>query len=117
MAVPVSSPSQIDQRAIRAGLGLSRERMARIFDVSAKTIERWETTTNRPKSLPDRKLLSDLAEIVEVGELVYGVEGFHEFLSTPLATFAGSTPLQVLMRGEQERVLQALAQDYDGLGG
>ncbi len=116
IATSFSNSIANDQRAFRAGLVLSQERMARIFDVSAKTIERWESSANAPPSPPDRKLLGDLAAIVELGEIVNGADGFRQFLATPMANFSGATPLQLLMQRKPQDVLQLLAQDYDGLG-
>lgn len=104
--------------ALRRDLNLSRERMARLMDVSAKTVERWE----HQRSLPDRasaRIRAQLAQIQEVRDLglcVYSPEGFREFLKTPLPDFDGRTPLQMIEQGKTEAVLAALASDYEGLG-
>jgi hypothetical protein len=37
-------------------------------------------------------------------------------MSAPLAEFDGLTPLQLIERGEADRVLAALAADYEGAG-
>src|SRR5438309_924569 len=49
----------LQPRALRAALGVSRERMARLLDVSAKSVERWE----RDGELP-LYLASDRAVVV-----------------------------------------------------
>lgn len=103
---------------LRHDLNLSRERMARLVDVSAKTVERWE----QRQSLPARtsaRLRAQLAQIQEVRDLglcVYTPEGFREFLKTPLPLFAGRTPLQMIEQGNADDVIAALASDYEGLG-
>jgi transcriptional regulator with XRE-family HTH domain len=103
---------------LRRDLRLSRERMARLVDVSAKTIERWEHQDALPGRASSR-IRTQLAEIQEVRDLglcVYTPEGFHQFLRTPLPTFAGRTPLQMIEQGQADAVIAALAADYEGLG-
>jgi len=110
-AAPAPSP-----RKIREDLRLSRERMGRLVDVSAKTIERWEARDALPASPALRSRLSKIQEIVRVGRAVFTREGFLEFLSTPVAAEGGYTPLQLIELGQPERVIAALAADYEGLG-
>lgn len=107
---------QLRPRTVRDALGLSRERMARIFDVSAKTIERWEERDVPPPHSAHRACLGKLQEIVDLGHIVYDDAGFQAFLTTPLRTFGGRTARQLLEDGEIDRVLGALAGDYEGLG-
>lgn len=103
-------------RKLRERLGVSRERMGRLLDVSAKTIHRWETKDTAPESLRLRRRLTLIDEIINVGLLVYTEEGFREFMTTPLAEFDNCTALQLIERDQEERVLAALASDYEGLG-
>lgn len=103
---------------LRRDLRLSRERMARLVDVSAKTVERWE----HQRSLPARtssRIRAQFAQIQAVRDLglcVYTPEGFRQFLQTPLPTFAGRTPLQMIEQGQADEVIAALSSDYEGLG-
>lgn len=103
---------------LRRDLSLSRERMAHLVDVSAKTVERWE----RQQALPPRASsririqLAQIQEIRDLGLCVYTPEGFRQFLRTPLPVFDGRTPLQTIEQGKAEDVLAALASDYEGLG-
>lgn len=103
-------------RALRTRLGLSRERMARLLDTSAKSVERWETQGSGPATAAGQARLAKIAEIVELGLVVYTPEGFPRFMEASLAEFAGLTALQMIEIGQAERVLQALAGDYEGLG-
>ncbi len=103
---------------LRRDLSLSRERMARLVDVSAKTVERWEQQQS-VSSRTSSRIRSQLAQIQEVRDLglyVYTPEGFRQFLQTPLPTFAGRTPLQMIEQGKANEVIAALAADYEGLG-
>ena len=90
--------------------------MARLFDVSAKTIERWEATGSLPASNHARYRLGMLRQIADLGLTVYTPDGFELLLATPLADLGGRTPLQAIEQGEPERVLALLAADYEGLG-
>lgn len=107
---------EVDLVRVRADLDLSRERMARLFDVSAKTIERWEAKRALPRNHAGRKLLSELREMVDLGRVVYGKEGFHRFLALPIPSAGQATPLQLIERGDIASVLALLATDYEGLG-
>ncbi|MCL5263779.1 MAG: DUF2384 domain-containing protein [Chloroflexi bacterium] len=103
-------------RQIREDLKISRERMARLLDVSSKTIERWEERNLLPSTRVLMDRLAKIQEIVEVGRAVYTQEGFRRFLATPMAEFDGRTALQLIEMEQGDRVLSALAADYEGLG-
>jgi transcriptional regulator with XRE-family HTH domain len=113
-AVPQATTNPL---RLREELHLSRERMARLMDVSAKTIERWETREALPANRSARERLSRIREITELGRAIYTEEGMQRFLTTPLPVFDGATALQMIENGQADRVLAALAADYEGLGG
>lgn len=102
---------------LRRDLSLSRERMARLFDVSAKTIERWEHQQGLPSGASSRvrQQLAQIQEIRDLGLIVYTPEGFQLFLTTPLPEFEGKTALQMIEQGRADAVLSALAADYEGV--
>lgn len=108
--------AKLAPRQIRDGLGLSREHLARALDVSTRTIERWEERGEVPGHREHRERLAQLEEIVDLGQVVYGPETFRKFLTLPMPAFEGRTAIQFIERGEAERVLQALAADYEGQG-
>ena len=103
---------------LRRDLHLSRERMARLMDVSAKTVERWEHQHALPAraSTRIRAQLAQIQEVRDLGLCVYTPEGFRQFLKTPLPTFDGRSPLQMIEQGRADDVIAALASDYEGLG-
>lgn len=101
---------------IRNDLGISREKMARVFDVSSKTIDRWEKQHTPLRDADDAKTLEDLKLIVELGQLVWGEDGFRLFLTLPQPVLGGRTPLQMLERSDLVSVLSMVAADYEGLG-
>jgi DNA-binding XRE family transcriptional regulator len=103
---------------LRRDLSLSRERMARLVDVSAKTVERWEHQGSLPTraSARIRTQLAQIQEVRDLGLCVYTLEGFRQFLKSPLPAFDGRTPLQMIEQGKADAVIAALASDYEGLG-
>ena len=107
-------PDVVDPHAIREGLSLSYERMGRLLDVSGRTVERMEALGRPPRSAAVAERLGQLAQIVELGQLVYTPEGWRQFLSLPQPRFGGRTALQLIERGDIERVISALASDYEG---
>lgn len=111
------SPTSRSPRRLRERLGLSRERMARLIDYSAKSVERWEERESEPTSGWMRARLAKIEQIADLGLTVYTPEGFQRFLTTPLPEFSGLTPFHLIEIGQADRVLAALAADHEGLGG
>ena len=70
--------------------------MARLLDVSAKTIERWEERQTLLANSHLRSRLAAVHEIARLGRTVYTAEGFAQFLITPLAEFGNRTALQLI---------------------
>jgi transcriptional regulator with XRE-family HTH domain len=104
-----------DVAALRTALGVSRERLGRMVNVSAKTVERWERG-DTPPSGHSAGRLAQLREIVELGQPVYAPAGLTQLLATPMAVFGDRTAAQMLERGDGALVLAALAADYERLG-
>jgi predicted transcriptional regulator len=110
------APTSLDVREIRQGLGLSRERFARLLDVSARTVERWEEHDELPSRAGVRQRLLTLREIEEMGRLVYEPAALRRFLASPMPAFGGQSALQLVAAGQSGRVLGALASLYEGQG-
>ena len=106
----------VQPRDLREVFRLSRERLARLIGVSAKTVERWEAKPTRPARDEIRARMAQLREIADLGAAVYTREGLADFLDAPLAEWGGLTALQLIERGEADRVLASLASDYEGAG-
>lgn len=114
MALLQAPPGAMDVHELRATMALSRERMARLLDVSWKTVERMEAAARPPTSAAAVARLGQIQQIVELGLMVYTREGFAHFVAAPLPTFGGLTALQMIERGHADEVLGALATDYEG---
>jgi len=109
------TPPTIDSRQVRHALGISRDRMGRLLEVTAKTVGRLEDEQRLPAQPAVVTRLAKLKELTDLGVLVYTPEGFASFMATPLPVFAGLTALQLIERGEIERVFAELAATYEGV--
>jgi DNA-binding XRE family transcriptional regulator len=108
-------PPTIDSLQVRRALGISRDRMGRLLDVTAKTVGRLEDEQRLPAQPAVATRLAKLKELVDLGLLVYTPEGFARFMATALPVFGGFTALQLIERGEIERVFAELAATYEGI--
>jgi DNA-binding XRE family transcriptional regulator len=109
------TPPTIDAREVRQALGISRDRMGRLLEVTSKTIARLEEESRLPAQPAAATRLARLKELAELGLVVYTPDGFAQFMATPLPVFGGVTALQLIERGDIERVFAELASTYEGV--
>ena len=102
--------------SLREALGISAEALARLLQVSSKTVNRWEEQAHNPRNPIQISRLYKIKEIVDLGRRIYSPDGLREFLSTPQPVFAGRTAFQIMTIGEYDTVIGALATDLEGLG-
>lgn len=88
---------------LREEMGLNRVDFARMVGLSERSVANWEAGTELKES--------SLRTIVEVGRLYTklsqsfaSAEHLAAWLKTPNKAFGGSQPLQVIERGEIDRV-------------
>jgi hypothetical protein len=113
----VTTPPRLSPRQVRLALGISRDRMGRLLEVTSKTIGRLEDQDRLPAQAAAATRLAKLKELADLGLLVYTPAGFAHFMATPLPVFGGLTALQLIERGEVERVFAELASTYEGVPG
>jgi transcriptional regulator with XRE-family HTH domain len=111
----LEAPPVVSARRVRAALGISRERMGRLLDVTAKTVARLEERERLPASAAVASRLALIQELVDFGLIVFTPAGLAQFVSTPLPAFRGLAALQLIERGETERVMGTLASLYEGV--
>lgn len=100
--------------AIRKDLGISRERMARLLDVSSRSIQRWEENGQLPSNRWVLRVLNDIGLIVELGYLVFTPDGFRQVMTTPQPGFDNRSGLDAIEAGQPNIVLSELAGLYEG---
>src|ERR1700737_1927257 len=96
--------ANIDVSDIRRNFSFSRERMARLLDVSSKTIERWEERGVLPNNRTAVDRLSKFRDIIDLGLQVYTPEACQLFLSLPMPVFQGHSALQLIELGDVDQV-------------
>ena len=111
----VLSSEILNPLTIRQQLHLSQERMSHLLRVSCKTLWRWENTDASPNSKA-KEHLAKLQQIASLAQKVYTPQGVEEFIFTPQEEFDGHTAYDIISLGEYNRVIAALASDYEGLG-
>ncbi len=121
--ITATSP-RLDPAIIRQKLSLSQEKLSSLLKVSSKTVNRAEKQHLPLKDADAQARLAKLDEIVTLGLMVYTLDGLKEFLTTPLPVFdlpqatlrERYTALDLMQIGDFDRVISALAADFEGLG-
>ena len=99
--VSEAPPSGVSVRALRGQLGLTQELFARVSGHSTRTIAEWERM-ERPAASVQR-----LIEIQRLQQALSGVmraDFIGAWLETPNEAFSGMKPLEVIERGEVDRI-------------
>ncbi|MBA2759396.1 MAG: transcriptional regulator [Chloroflexia bacterium] len=106
--------SPLSVAAIRHDLGVSRERMARVLDVSSRTVARWEDQQQLPSNRWLVQVLVQLQNIVDLGLESLTREGLHIFMTSPQPVFGNRSGIELVEAGEAETVYGELASLYEG---
>lgn len=109
---PKRGPIQL--AALRRDLGISREQMARLLDVSAKTVQRWEEHDRLPTNRWVLQIVVELQNIVDLGLTVFTPEGFALLMRQPQPAFGHKSGLQMVEEGHADDVFAELAGAYEG---
>jgi transcriptional regulator with XRE-family HTH domain len=102
---PISAGST--PREIRAALGLTQAQMSRLLGISARKMSSLESSDASPKSDTRRRLTEvdrlrqALCELMTPADLA-------RWFDAPNPGFDGSTPLQLVERGEIDRLWQMI---------
>jgi DNA-binding transcriptional regulator YiaG len=97
-----------DLKSIMRLLQVSQETLARILNVSARTVHRWLGQTH-PRHTPELQRLERVVELLT--ETLGTVSSVHHYLNHPNPSLGGETPMALVLRGEFDPVhadLQAL---------
>jgi transcriptional regulator with XRE-family HTH domain len=90
-----------DLRRVVQLLGVSQESLARILNVSSKTVQRWLKGT-RPRYKPELERLQRVANLLL--ETLTSEHAIRSYLNHPNPSLGGETPITLLTRGEFDRV-------------
>jgi hypothetical protein len=111
---PRSTGTSLSVADIRAKLGISRERMGRLLDVSARTIQRWEDHDQLPSNRWVANVLVQTNKIIDLGLEVFTPEGVTTIMTTPQPAFGGRSGLEMIESGEGNTVIAEFAGAYEG---
>ena len=110
--VPVASS---DVRGLLRKYKLSNEAVSRVTGASPRTVSYWNAGTPPQRSSTQKirevtRLFDALADIIKA-------KAISEWLQRPNKQFDGSTPLQVIERGETDRLWRMIWQLREGNSG
>lgn len=102
---------------IRHELGISRERMSRLLDVSSRTVARWEEQGQLPSNRWVRQALLQISVIIDVAHESLTDTGLHSLMTTPQPVFGNRSGLEMIEQGQVETVYRELAGMAEGYAG
>ena len=114
-AVAVGAEPEADVRKLVRTYHLSNETMSRVTGASPRTVAYWNSGTPPQRSSAQKirevtRLFDALADIIQA-------KAIGPWLQRPNGHFDGSTPLQVIERGETDRLWRMIWQLRDGNAG
>ena len=116
-AAPIASPTEldVDVRQLAQTYHLSSETVSRVTGASPRTVAYWNSGTRPQRSSAQKvrevaRLFDALSDLIEA-------KAIGPWLQRPNPQFDGSTPLQVIERGEADRIWRMIWQLRDGNSG
>jgi transcriptional regulator with XRE-family HTH domain len=98
----VAVPPPLSVNSVRGRLGLSRKLFSRLAGFSERAIADWEG--GKPVSEPGLRRVKELDRLRERLSEVIKEEAIPGWLDSPNETFGGLKPLEVIERGEVDRL-------------
>jgi DNA-binding transcriptional regulator YiaG len=91
---------------VRAKFGLPRKLFSRLTGFSERVIASWES--GKPMSQPGQRRVMEIERLRDVMARVMKPEAIPQWLDTPNKAFDGLKPLEVVERGEVDRLWKML---------
>lgn len=112
----LAEPSQSsDVRRLSRRYNLSNESVSRVTGASPRTVSYWNAGTP-----PQRSSVKKIREVTRLFDALAGIikaKAIGDWLQRPNKQFDGSSPLQVIERGETDRLWQMIWQLREGNSG
>jgi transcriptional regulator with XRE-family HTH domain len=99
-------------KALRQKLGLNRKQFARLTAASERAVAAWES--DQPISPVSRKSLRESERLCEALERIIKADYVGAWLDTPNDAFAGLKPLDLIERGEVDRLWRMIFEVESG---
>ena len=104
---PAKTPASYPMAAVvRAKLGLPRKIFSRLTGFSERVIAGWES--GKVMSQPGQRRIEEIDRLSDVLTRVIKAESIPKWLDTPNKAFDGLKPLEVIERGEVDRLWKML---------
>ncbi len=100
-AEPVASPASVKE--LRSGFGLSREKFGRLTGFSVRALAGWESGTQKPGEQA-RLRLTEMVRLLAGLSKVIRPAAVAEWFDAPNPAFEGLKPLEVVERGQIDRL-------------
>ncbi len=99
----VASSASVPVRDLRAGFGLSREKFSRLTGFSVRALAGWESGAQKPGEQA-RLRLTEMERLLASLSKVIRAVAVAEWFDTPNPAFEGLKPLEVVERGQVDRL-------------
>jgi hypothetical protein len=99
---------------VQFAMGLSNRQMAKLLQISPRTIAAWVQSGNGAVKAEQRRRLLQLDLIVALAAKVYTQDGIRAFFAMPLAEFGNKSATDLLLEGRFNSVAGTIAADYEG---
>lgn len=111
----VKSTGGVNVVMIREGLGLSRKVFSRLSNYSERAIADWEAG-KKLTAAPQQRMV-ELQRLQRALANVINEDYVGEWLQSPNEAFSGLKPLEVIERGETDRIWRMIYQLESGVPG
>jgi hypothetical protein len=112
---PGVSPEIEPWRRLSRAYHLSNETLSRVTGASPRTVAYWNAGT--PPQRSSAQKLKEVARLFDALSDIIKTNAISRWLQQPNKHFDGSTPLQVMERGESERLWRMIWQLREGNSG
>ena len=97
-----TAKDEFSVRTFCDSIGVTQDSFTRLMGFSPRTVAHW--TSGRTPSGSAQKRLSEVARLFDALSEMVDAKAIGEWLKQPNPAFDGSTPLQVIERGETDRI-------------
>jgi len=111
-AALVGKQGPVDVKAFREELGLNRRQFARVTAVSERAVADWEN--DQPISSVNQKGLRESERLCRALMEIMKPDRVGEWLDTPNDAFSGLKPLDLVERGELDRLWRMIFEIESG---
>src|SRR5437773_9937473 len=103
---------RIDVKSFRDKLGLSRKQFARLTAASERAVADWEN--DQPISPVNQKSLRESERLCRALGTIMKADHVGDWLDTPNDAFSGLKPLDLIERGEMDRLWRMIFEVESG---